>query len=743
MNTVNTPTPVELELEIDGMSCASCVFRVEKALTSVSGVESAEVNFATEKASVTAVDANVQALIAAVNKAGYNARIPQKNEQPHKPVSHGFAAVLVSALLTLPLVVPMIAEWFGRNWMLTPWLQLVLATPVQFYFGARFYAGAWKALRAGTGNMDTLVAIGTSAAYGLSVHNFAVGGHNLHALYFEASAVIITLVLLGKWLEARAKRQTSEAIRALQALRPETAILLQDGKEVEVPASALRIGDLILVRAGERIPADGTIVSGSSSIDESLLTGESLPVSREAGDKVIGGAINLDGLLKVNVGAVGTESTLSKIIRLVESAQAKKAPIQRLVDKVSSIFVPLVLLIALVTFLLWGALGGDWTQAMLNAVAVLVIACPCALGLATPTAIMAGTGVAAKYGILIKDAEALETVQAINIVAFDKTGTLTEGKPRLEQLNAFEGREEDLLALLVGIQKGSEHPLATAVKSFAEKQQVDALEFENIQALPGRGMRGRNASGEVWFGNRRLMEELGVQARELDSLSERFAKRGNTLSWVARKNVQGALSLSGLVQFQDTLKASSVAAIKQLHDYGIRTCMLTGDNLASAEVMAERLGIDHLRADVLPEHKASVISEFQKNGNKVAMVGDGINDAPALATADVGIAMGGGTDVAMQTAGITLMQSDPLRVADAVSISKRTYNKIRQNLFWAFIYNLFGIPLAAIGALNPMLAGAVMAFSSVSVVTNALLLKTWKPVSYANDESDVAVEIKK
>lgn len=725
------PNPSTVTLEIEGMSCASCVFRVEKALSSVNGVEAAEVNFATETARIKASNPNPAVLIAAVKKAGYDAHVPEEVKQTgvdETGLYEGLPAVIVAALLTLPLVVPMLAEVFGQNWMLPGWLQLALATPVQFYFGARFYSGAWKALRAGTGNMDTLVALGTSAAYGLSVFHFIEGGHNLHQLYFEASAVIITLVMLGKWLEQRAKKQTTAAIRALQALRPETAVRLRNGKEEEVAISALAVNDVILVRAGERVPADGIILEGQTSLDESLLTGESLPVSREQGDYVIGGAINLDGFIKVKVSTTDTESTLARIIRLVESAQAKKAPIQKLVDKVSSIFVPVVLLIALLTLVLWGAISGDWNQAILNAVAVLVIACPCALGLATPTAIMAGTGVAAKFGILIKDAEALETAQAVNVVAFDKTGTLTEGKPRLEQVNAFTGSEQELISLTLGLQKGSEHPLADAVKNYAAKTGVEnRVALNNIQVLPGRGVHGKKDLREFWFGNRRLMIEIGVPEAVIENLTEQYARPGNTLSWVADKDGTSALNVSGLVQFQDTLKPQAANAIANLHAKGIRTCMLTGDNKASAELMATRLGIDFLRADVLPEHKAEVIADFQKNGAKVAMVGDGINDAPALATADVGIAMGAGTDVAMQTAGITLMQSDPLKVVDAIEISKRTYSKIRQNLFWAFIYNLIGIPLAAFGWLNPMLAGAVMAFSSVSVVTNALLLKRWRP----------------
>ena len=718
-----------VELAIDGMTCASCVARVEKALRAVPGVKTATVNLATEQARVEINGVSVESLIAAVQKAGYQASLVSASApEDRTPKLPDAWPVVIAALLSAPLVIPMAGEWFGLHWMLPGWVQWLLATPVQFWLGARFYKAAWKAVRAGTGNMDLLVALGTSAAYGLSVYMLLTHkGAGMAPLYFEASAVIVTLILLGKWLEARAKRQTTEAIRALQALRPATARVMRDGRDIEVPIDQVKVGEELMVRPGERVPTDGEIVRGQSALDESLLSGESLPVTREPGDSVTGGAVNLEGVLYIKVTATGQETMLAQIIRLVETAQAKKAPIQRLVDKVSSVFVPVVIAVALITALGWGITTGDWTQAILNAVAVLVIACPCALGLATPTAIMAGTGVAARYGILIKDAEALETVQAVTVVAFDKTGTLTEGRPRLDAMTASTMKEDELLAIAAGIQRGSTHPLAQAVRDAAESAGIAPRETDDISVLPGRGMRATVNGVVTWFGNRRLIEELGISAATLDQAVARHVTDGRTISWLAQQTEEGR-TLIGVALFTDTIKASAQATIQRLHAIGIRTVMVTGDNRGSAELMARQLGIDDIRADVLPEHKADVIAALRDGGARVAMVGDGINDAPALAAADVGIAMASGTDVAMQTAGITLMHNDPSRVADAIAISKRTYQKIRQNLFWAFIYNLAGIPLAAFGFLNPMLAGAAMAFSSVSVVANALLLRRWQPV---------------
>jgi Cu+-exporting ATPase len=623
----------------------------------------------------------------------------------------------------------MIGMLFGLEWSLNGWLQWALATPVQFWLGARFYRAGWKALKAGAGNMDLLVALGTSAGYGLSVYLlFAHADHGMSDhLYFEASAVVITLVLLGKWLEARAKRQTTDAIRALNALRPEIARVRLATGDVDLPIDKVQPGVLVVVRPGERIPVDGQVIEGSSQVDESLITGESLPVAKHPGDKVTGGAVNAEGLLLVQTTAVGAESTLSRIVRMVESAQAKKAPIQRLVDRVSEVFVPVVLGIALLTLLGWVLFDGQWDKAIINAVAVLVIACPCALGLATPTAIMAGTGVAARHGILIKDAEALEVAHRIDTVAFDKTGTLTEGRPELVAAESAMGDRSALLAASAAIQAGSEHPLAKAVLQSAAKEFVRVPGATQVRAVAGRGMAAQVNGRELRLGSTRYMQELGVDLGKLQGRADALQGEGRTVSWLA--DVTVTPHLLGLLAFGDTIKASARGAVTALHAAGVKTVMVTGDNRGSAAAVGRALGIHRVEAEVLPENKAAIVADLKHGGATVAMVGDGINDAPALAAADVGIAMSTGTDVAMHAAGVTLMRGDPALVAAAIDISRRTYKKIRQNLFWAFAYNVMGIPLAAFGLLNPMLAGAAMAFSSVSVVSNALLLRRWKQPS--------------
>ncbi len=725
------PDTASWTLPIEGMTCASCVSRVEKALLKVPGVLSAEVNLATEKAQVTVADrqASVESLIAAVEKAGYVAHVAaepgQDSAEPVHPHDNTWWPIALAALLSFPLVLPMLVMPWGLDWSLPGWIQLALATPVQFWLGARFYRAGWAALRAGSGNMDLLVALGTSAGYGLSLYLlFKHADHGTPHLYFEASAVVITLVMLGKWLEARAKRQTTAAIRALNALRPETARVRRGGQDQEITIKQVRLGDLVVVRPGERLPVDGLVVEGASEVDESLVTGESLPVAKHAGDKVTGGAVNAQGLLVVKTSAIGAESTLARIVRMVESAQAKKAPIQRLVDQVSAVFVPVVIAIALVTLLAWGLSTGNWENAILNAVAVLVIACPCALGLATPTAIMAGTGVAARHGILIKDAQALEIAHKVRVIGFDKTGTLTEGKPELVQADAVDGDRIALIGLGAAIQAGSEHPLARAVQNAAEQAGVKAVGATQLRAIAGRGMAARVGERDLRLGSTRMMEELQVDLSSLAAQSETLRAQGRTVSWLA--DVTGSPVLLGLFAFGDTIKASARTAIAQLQQQGIRTVLVTGDNRGSAELVGRQLGIDEIRADVLPEDKARIVGELKADGATVAMVGDGINDAPALAAADVGIAMSTGTDVAMHAAGITLMRGDPALVSDAIDISRRTYAKIRQNLFWAFFYNAVGVPLAAFGLLNPMIAGAAMALSSVSVVTNALTLRKWK-----------------
>ena len=718
------------DLPIGGMTCASCAGRVERALGQVPGVQSVSVNLANERAHVEVLgqmDPNV--LIAAVDKAGYSASLPQSEAATEVDQARRLHrerwALLLAILLALPLVLPMLVEPFGLHWMLPAWVQFALATPVQFIFGARFYIAAWKAVRAGAGTMDLLVAIGTSAGYGLSIYEWltAPAGSMPH-LYFEASAVVIALVLLGKYLESRAKRQTASAIRALEALRPERAIRVVDGREEDVAINALKRGDLVLVKPGERFPVDGEVVDGQSHADEALISGESLPVPKQPGDSVTGGAINGEGRLLVRTLALGAESVLARIIRLVEDAQAAKAPIQKLVDKVSQVFVPAVLVLALITLVGWWLYGASLETAIINAVAVLVIACPCALGLATPTAIMAGTGVAARYGILIKDAEALERAHAVSAVVFDKTGTLTSGTPRIAHLAAVDGDEASLLRHAGALQRGSEHPLAKAVLDACRERGLDVADVSASQALTGRGIAGTLAGRQLALGNRRLLEESGLNAGELSGSASAWEAEGRTLSWLIEQGPQPRVL--GLFSFGDTLKPGALAAVQQLKAQQISSHLLTGDNRGSARVVAQALGIEDVHAEVLPAEKAATVAELKKTG-VVAMVGDGINDAPALAAADIGIAMGGGTDVAMHAAGITLMRGDPRLVPAALEISRKTYAKIRQNLFWAFVYNLIGIPLAAFGLLNPVLAGAAMALSSVSVVSNALLLKTWKP----------------
>lgn len=767
MNTATTPIDAaeevcELDLGIGGMTCASCVSRVERALKKLPGVQEATVNLATESARVRwteapgAEDASGQPAMAAriqraVRDAGYEPRPIEVDEAANQVSVLGVPRdawpVLLGALLSLPLAGPMVGDLLGKHWMLAAWIQFLLATPVQFVLGARFYVAGWHALKARTGNMELLVAIGTTAAWGMSTWLWwrAEPDEMVH-LYFEASAVVITLVLLGKWLEARAKRQTTEAIRALHALRPELAHLLPDGIKREemqdVPVAELLPGDVVMVRPGERLPADGEVLQGQTQVDESMLTGEPMPVSKQPGDHVTGGSLNGDGAVQVRVMAVGSQSVLNRIIALVQDAQAAKAPVQRLVDQVAAVFVPTVLVIALVTFLAWWLWqGAPLEEALLHAVAVLVIACPCALGLATPAAIMAGTGVAAKHGILIKDAEALEVAHHVDTVAFDKTGTLTVGEPRLVKLVLAEGVDEaSALQTAAALQAQSEHPLARAVVQAAAGASNDVQTAEDVQSVPGRGTRGRVQGAWIYVGSLRWMEELGVALGPLAEQARALQAEGTTVSALAvgQGGEPGAEPARvvplALLAFADEAKPGAAQAVAELRARGLRLTMISGDNRGAAEAMARRLGLrpeeGEVLAEVLPGDKAARVAELKAGGHRVAMVGDGVNDAPALAAADVGMAMShaqGGSDVAMHAAGITLMRGDPLLVSAALDISRRTVAKIRQNLFWAFIYNVAGIPLAALGYLNPVVAGAAMALSSVSVVTNALLLKRWRP----------------
>ena len=735
MTNIN-PSQQTSDIGIGGMTCASCVARVEKALKKVPGVDSASVNLATESAQVRYNSAQVSEglLRRAIRDAGYEPRATDQTESMKTAGPWtGFAPVAWGLALSLPLALPMLGDLAGQHWMLPAWLQFVLATPVQFILGARFYKAGWHALRALTGNMDLLVAIGTSAGWLLSVWLWLTAheGHAPH-LYFEGSAVVITLVLLGKWLEARAKRQTTEAIRALHALRPDTAHLVSDEGEQDLPVAEVRVGDMLAVRPGERFPVDGLVCEGHTQVDESMLTGEPLPVAKAVGAQVTGGSINGDGRVQMQVTAVGHETVLSRIIHLVEDAQAAKAPLQRLVDRVAEIFVPVVLLIALITALVWLALGAGYEHALIHAVAVLVIACPCALGLATPAAIMAGTGVAAQNGILIKDAQALESAHKVQTVAFDKTGTLTVGQPRLVGQAVAPGQDaRTTLSLAAAVQSGSEHPLARAGVAAAQGMALPAC--QDVQAVPGRGVTARVDGRELLLGSLRWLQEEGLQTPFWQAEVAQFQQQGASLSALAERTPAGLQALL-LMAFGDEPKAGAREALQALRERGLQLVMISGDNRAAVEAMARRLGLrpedGEVLAEVLPADKAQAVSRLKAGGaagrRRVAMVGDGVNDAPALAAADVGLAMGNGTDVAMHAAGITLMRGDVALVGAALDISARTVAKIRQNLFWAFAYNTAGIPLAALGYLSPVIAGAAMALSSVSVMANALLLKRWR-----------------
>lgn len=727
--------PIEArELAISGMTCATCAGRVEMALLASPGVTRAEVNLASETASVEGVAGVLRPadLIAAVQRAGYRAELLTGDVERDRVLVAADERrlrietwrIIAAAVLSFPLLLPM----FGL--MLPGWVGLVLATPVQFVLGARFYRGAWKALRARVGNMDLLVALGTSTAYFYSLYLLIAVPSGTH-LYFEAAAVVITLIMFGKWLEARAKKSTTAAIQALMSLRPERAHVERDGGEVVVPVAAVAVGDVVIVRPGEKLPVDGEVLSGDSEVDESLLTGESLPVAKHPDDQVTGGSINGSGLLRIETTAVGEQSKLSRIIALVEHAQTKKAPVQRLVDKVAAVFVPVVVAIALATFVGWWLVAGNLTEAVIAAVAVMVIACPCSLGLATPTALMVGTGAAARAGILIRDAEALERAHRIHTIVLDKTGTLTEGKPAVTEIVPVGIAEDDLVALAAAAQTGSEHPLARAILARAEGLELARL--EDFQSHAGTGVTARVEGRRLAIGNRRLLRRYGVASDALEVPAREIEERGRTVMWIA--SLDPHPELLGIIAVADPLKLTARGAVDHLKEIGIEPVLLTGDNERTAGRVAAELGIERVLAGVLPAEKAAEVRRLQSQRKTVAMVGDGVNDAPALAAADVGIAMGTGADVAMQTAGITLMRGDPLLIGDAIAVSRATYSKIRQGLFWAFFYNVIGMPLAALGLLTPVIAGAAMALSSVSVVSNALLLRRWRPAANAERAS--------
>jgi Cu+-exporting ATPase len=718
-----------VELGIEGMTCAACSTRLEKVLNRLPGVEAA-VNLAAERARVRYLPgvADPALLIAAIQRAGFVGRVvddrSREEEKARKLATYRaeLRRFWISAALTLPLVAQMVTMFSGGGWeahheeLLPRWLQLGLATPVQFWIGWRFYDGGWKALRGGGPNMDVLVALGTTMAYVFSLVVTLSGLAHLH-VYFEASAAVITLVLLGKLLEARAKAKTTVAIEALIRLQPKTARIERDGQLVELDAALLIPGDIFIVRPGENMPVDGEVLEGGSSVNEAMLTGESMPVAKRAGDRVFAATANGEGMLRCRATGVGEHTLLAGIIRLVAEAQGSKAPVQRLADRISAIFVPVVCAIALATFAGWWVFGGVFSEALINAVAVLVIACPCALGLATPTAIMVGTGQGARAGILVKNAEALERAEKISVLAVDKTGTLTRGEPLLTDLIALQADADEALALAAALEQGSEHPLARAVLQRAQVAGVLLPALSDFKATPGRGVEGIVAGRQLRLGAPQWFADLTLPAEQITALQT----AGKTVVVLA----EGSNALA-LLAIADPLRDTSRAAVARLAAMGIHVVMLTGDNAATAAAIAAEAGINDFRAGILPGDKAAAVNALKAGGVVVAMVGDGINDAPALAAADISFAMGAGSDAAIEAADMTLVRSDLNGIADAILLSRATLGKIRQNLFFAFIYNVLGIPLAALGLLNPVIAGAAMAMSSVSVVSNSLLLKRWR-----------------
>lgn len=742
---LRTDGGVRTELAITGMTCAACSTRVEKQLAKAMGVVKVNVNLASEKATIEFEPGvtDVDALIKVVEKAGYGAKEQAKIDEEEerlrrqKEYNKQEYMLILSSLLTLPLILQMLTMFTPiqnilPSFLCTPptrtpsfsygnmilYIQFALATVVQFFPGWRFYDGAYKTLRGGSANMDVLVALGTSAAYFYSVYNTFFGNGEV---YYEASATIITLILFGKFLELRAKGHTSDAIKQLMNLQAKTARVIRDGQEQDIPIEEVQVHDIVLVRPGERVPVDGVILEGASAVDESMLTGESVPVNKSIGDNVIGATINKHGSFQFKATRVGKDTALAQIIRMVDEAQGSKAPIQRLADKIAGIFTPVVLAIAAVTFLLTWLLA-DFQLALIHAVSVLVIACPCALGLATPTAIMVGTGRGAESGILIKGGESLETAHKINAVVLDKTGTITKGKPEVTDIiRANAESNEQLLQLAASGETGSEHPLGSAIVEKAKTQGLELLPIRQFRAIPGHGIEVEADGKTVVIGNAKLMKERGVEFSSYIDQIEALESDGKTVMMIAADG-----SLLGAIAVADTVKETSREAVAALQNMGIEVVMITGDNRRTAEAIARQVGIEYVLAEVLPEHKAEHVMKLKQQGKVVGMAGDGINDAPALAAADVGMAIGTGTDVAMEAADITLMRGDLRSIPDAIRLSKATMSKIKQNLFWAFIYNIIGIPVAAVGLLSPVIAGAAMAMSSVSVVSNSLLLKRWR-----------------
>ncbi|PRT06683.1 copper-translocating P-type ATPase [Bacillus thuringiensis] len=728
------------EFTVSGMTCAACANRVEKRLNKLDGVNKATVNFALESATVdfNPDEVNVNEMKSVITKLGYKLEV--KPDDQDASTDHRLQEIerqkkkfIISFILSFPLLWAMVSHFsftsfiYLPDMLMNPWVQLTLATPVQFIIGGQFYVGAYKALRNKSANMDVLVALGTSAAYFYSVYlSIQSIGSSEHMtdLYFETSAVLITLIILGKLFEAKAKGRSSEAIKKLMGLQAKTATVVRDGTEIKILIEEVVAGDIVYVKPGEKIPVDGEIVEGKSAIDESMLTGESIPVDKTIGDGVIGSTINKNGFLKVKATKVGRDTALAQIIKVVEEAQGSKAPIQRVADQISGIFVPVVVVIAIITFAVWMLFvtPGDFGGALEKMIAVLVIACPCALGLATPTSIMAGSGRSAEYGILFKGGEHLEATHRLDTVILDKTGTVTNGKPVLTDVIVADGfREEEILRLVGAAERNSEHPLAEAIVEGIKEKKIDIPSSETFEAIPGFGIESVVEGKQLLIGTRRLMKEFNIDIEEVSKSMEALEREGKTAMLIAIDK-----EYAGIVAVADTVKDTSKAAIVRLKKMGLDVVMITGDNTQTAQAIAKQVGIDHVIAEVLPEGKAEEVKKLQAQGKKVAMVGDGINDAPALATADIGMAIGTGTDVAMEAADITLIRGDLNSIADAIFMSKMTIRNIKQNLFWALAYNALGIPIAALGFLAPWVAGAAMAFSSVSVVLNALRLQRVK-----------------
>src|SRR6056297_673066 len=727
-----------VQLSLSGMSCNNCALSIEDTIKNLDGVNKVQVNFSSEKAYVEYNPEliNPDKIIEEVNKTGYSAsKITQSGYEKQEKVKKQELKnlrnkVIISAILSFPLLLAMIVNFLGIDFALLhkTLFQFLLATPVQFFIGKRFYKNAYHSLKAKTAGMDTLVAMGTSAAYFFSIYNGFIkdvppGGHR--ALYFEASAILITLILFGKYLEAVAKGKTSQAIKKLMNLQPKYATVIIDGENKEIPIEKVSINDKILVKPGEKIAVDGVVVNGNSSVDESMITGESIPVEKTKNDNVIGGTINQNGSITFKAKKIGKDTVLSNIIRIVEEAQANQPPIQRLADKVSAIFVPSVVSIAIITFILWMILNGDLNQSFVAAVSVLVISCPCALGLAIPTAIMVGTGLGAKNGILIKNGTSLETAHKITSIIFDKTGTITKGKPVVTDILTFNDVDEKkLLQVSASIENKSEHPLAETIVKEAKNRKIKFLDFKDFKAIPGKGVKANYKKDKIFIGTADLMKDNGIDIKQYNEKIHSLENDGKTTVIIGKND-----EIIGLIGIADTIKEDSKEVIEQIKSMGIDVYMITGDNQRTAEAIGKQVGIkkDNILANVLPKNKADEVEKLKKEGSVVAMVGDGINDAPALATADIGMAIGSGSDIAIESGDIALMNNSLKTIVAAINLSKKTMSKIKQNLFWAFFYNTLGIPVAALGFLTPIIAGTAMSFSSVSVVSNSLLLKKYKP----------------